>query len=79
MFLAILGFLGGVVALYAGNQARLSHPYNKAADDELLQKEGALFVSFEGDWFRDEVRQKMARFNLKEKKLVIDEFPHVIY
>ena len=74
-----LGFLGGVVALYAGNQARLSHPYNKAADDELLQKEGALFVSFEGDWFRDEVRQKMARFNLKEKKLVIDEFPHVIY
>ena len=75
-----LGLLGGVVALYAGNQARLSHPFNKTPDDELLQKEGVLFVFDDGyDWFRNEVRQKIAHFNLTEQKMKIDEYPHVIY
>ena len=74
-----IGQLAGVVALYAGNEVRLIHQYNKAADDELLQKQGVLFVFDGKHWFSDEVRQKIARFNLKEQSMKIDEYPHVIY
>ena len=75
-----VGNLAGVVALYVGNEARLSHQHNKATDDELLQKEGALFIFDDGgDWLKGRVRQKIAQFNLKEQSMKIDEYPHVIY
>ena len=75
-----VGNLAGVVALYVGNEARLSHQHNKATDDELLQKEGALFIFDDGgDWLKGRVRQKIAQFNLKEQSMKIDEYPYVIY
>ena len=74
-----VGHLAGAVALYAGDEARLSHQRNKPADDELLQKQGVLFVFDGRHWFSDKVRQKIARFNLKEQSMKIDEYPHVIY
>ena len=85
-----LSSLGGVLGLYGGKEAKLihnrddvypSHQYREEVKDgQLLQKEGALFVFHSGkDWFKDGVRQEIARFNLKEKKLVIDEYPDVIY
>ena len=71
--------LAGVVTLYAGNEVRLSHQRNEAADDELLQKEGAFFVFSEDDWNKNRIRQDMKNWQLPEQSMKIDEYPHVIY
>ena len=84
-----VGGLGSVVALYEGKEVKFIHDRNdvypsrqykeEVKDGQLLRKEGALFVFDERYWLRDELRQEMARFNLKEQKMVIDEYPRVIH
>ena len=74
-----VGLLAGVVALHAGNEARLSHQRNKPAEDELLQKQGAFFVFSEDDWHKNRIRQDMKNWQLSEQSMKIDEYPHVIY
>ena len=82
--------LGGVLGLYGGKEVKFIHQYDdvypsrqykeEVKDGQLLRKEGALFVFHSGnDGFKDGVRQEIARFNLKEQKMKIDEYPHVIY
>ena len=75
-----IGSLGGVLGLYGGKEVKFIHQYDnlypsrqykeEVKDGQLLQKEGALFVFHSGpDWFRDGVRQEIARFNLKEQEI----------
>ena len=74
-----IGHLAGVVAIYAGDETRLSHQRNKPADDELLQKQGAFFVFSEDDWHKNRIRQDIKNWQLSEQTMKIDEYPHVIY
>ena len=74
-----IGYLGGLVTLHEGDETHLNYLSHKSQADARLQKEGGLFVFDENDWKKEYFRHVIKRLQLQEKKMKIDQYPHVIY